>query len=809
MQERATSLKVRSISLIAALWLALAGLASAQQILTSSPVYTAASAPATVLYVANFSEFNVLLTANAPIVFSLPTVAPNSIPFRVNFCQNSTGGFQPTFSTITGATIVNNVGSANVTTTANACTTQFWTFRAATNQVILNSTSPFTGSGTFTAITASVNNIINFAAPPYNGDPTGTNDSQPAFEQAAAALCTANKGGTLTGSAGHYKLNEPAYFLCANNTDFEIAGTGDVSFFLQPTGTFPALSAVGFDYMSILGPIAGPALATGGSAFSGLWGTSASTYFYDVNETIAGSGSSGVQNILNGRSSLSVEMYVKPIQYSGASLNTNYGIIEAAPPDTAGLGEEALAEYWNYNTTSQIFPCIDLSSSGLVPSFCATGYNITTNTTHETELTLSGGKLYFFIDGVDQTSGGITATGTIVEGIHDLFKLGRTDSAQDAQMAGNIDSVCISSGAQHTSGFTPPTAKFAHSGTHCDLYLQNFNHVGTITGSDSAPFSSVDYANGANTPIWTRVINTLGTTSVGPVNIHDIGFTGGTIGLYASLMPNMSVVNLRGNNQTYYGLALNNDTFASNFGPFYFNPAGSTGSCYDFEMDALGASNGNGPFQCEGGGAYNPQMFINGPGGTLTNIQLSASSTSTQGLVYAGVGSAEDQLHLISPETDSENGASAYTGITIAGAAGSVQLEGGSIQGGGTGYCLELDDQFGHLDMTLIGTICNAATSYAAHVGTTTFLQPAKWINGEFNQAALTQATASNSIPNFNITGTIAIPFASLPSCGATLDGVSYYVVTNATACTTGSLITGAGSTYCTAICNGGTGWVH
>lgn len=47
------------------------------------------------------------------------------------------------------------------------------------------------------------------------------------------------------------------------------------------------------------------------------------------------------------------------------------------------------------------------------------------------------------------------------------------------------------------------------------------------------------------------------------------------------------------------------------------------------------------------------------------------------------------------------------------------------------------------------------------------------------------------------------------PTAGLAPDGSQGWLVSNATTCTTGSLITGAGSTYCTAICNGSTGWVH
>jgi len=122
--------------------------AQAQVYYRSSPTFTGVASPALVLYISQYDEFNVLLTANAPIQFSVPVIS-GTMYFRVNTCQNATGGYTPTFSATsysgTAPAIVNRVGSAVTTLTANACDTEEWTYRQKTNQLVLESISYNTG----------------------------------------------------------------------------------------------------------------------------------------------------------------------------------------------------------------------------------------------------------------------------------------------------------------------------------------------------------------------------------------------------------------------------------------------------------------------------------------------------------------------------------------------------------------------------------------------------------------------------------------------------------------------------------------
>lgn len=74
----------------------LAATASAQLYIRNSPTYVGGAAPLT-LSISQWDQYNVTLTAATPIVFSVPVV--NGImAFRVNVCENSVGGFVPSFS---------------------------------------------------------------------------------------------------------------------------------------------------------------------------------------------------------------------------------------------------------------------------------------------------------------------------------------------------------------------------------------------------------------------------------------------------------------------------------------------------------------------------------------------------------------------------------------------------------------------------------------------------------------------------------------------------------------------------------------
>lgn len=192
---------MKRLALIFGLIFALAGSASAQQILTSSPVYNGLSAPPLAINVNQFSEFNVLLMANAPIVISAPVVK-GSIPFRINTCQDTSGGWAPTFSATGGLTIINRVGPNITTTTPGACDTEFWTYQSATGILILQSVSlnsPPAPTGTGFPLTGNV--TANGWKIQNQGPGTGVGDGL-VFGQAGAQLTNCLLlNGTTSGGA--------------------------------------------------------------------------------------------------------------------------------------------------------------------------------------------------------------------------------------------------------------------------------------------------------------------------------------------------------------------------------------------------------------------------------------------------------------------------------------------------------------------------------------------------------------------------------------------------------------------------------
>lgn len=134
---------MKRFAIIALLLLCWASVARTQVLYRPSPTFTGTSANL-ILYVSMYDEYNVTLTANTPIKFSVP-VTSSTIFFRINTCQDATGGWTPTFASTGSAAIVNRVGSAVTTTTANACDTENWTYRQKSNQIVLESIAYNTG----------------------------------------------------------------------------------------------------------------------------------------------------------------------------------------------------------------------------------------------------------------------------------------------------------------------------------------------------------------------------------------------------------------------------------------------------------------------------------------------------------------------------------------------------------------------------------------------------------------------------------------------------------------------------------------
>lgn len=220
-----------------AIWAILVIPANAQ-LLRSSPQYTGKGGPLT-LPVGQFDEYNVTLTANTPIVFSIPTIPPGTQEFRINTCQNSTGGWTPTFSAPAGLTIVNRVGAVVTTLAALACDTEYWTYRAISSQLVLESVSfnsfgapatlnvtAFGASGSLASITCTADgstavvtgcsSLAGWAAGPNNYAFVIGGGTANALSTPAAPTVTNSCAGSCTTPATNYAYEVSA---CKVNSD--------------------------------------------------------------------------------------------------------------------------------------------------------------------------------------------------------------------------------------------------------------------------------------------------------------------------------------------------------------------------------------------------------------------------------------------------------------------------------------------------------------------------------------------------------------------------------------------------------------
>lgn len=116
--------------------------ASAQIMLRISPTLQAVGTPIN-LRVGQYDEYDVTLNANTHINWDVPVIA-GGVYFRVKLCENSTGGFAPVYGVVqSGITLVNRINGLTIlSTAANYCETQYWSYNQLTKQIILEGTSP-------------------------------------------------------------------------------------------------------------------------------------------------------------------------------------------------------------------------------------------------------------------------------------------------------------------------------------------------------------------------------------------------------------------------------------------------------------------------------------------------------------------------------------------------------------------------------------------------------------------------------------------------------------------------------------------
>lgn len=824
---------MKRLATIIALWLALAGLASAQQILTSSPVYTAASSPPLVLYVANFSEFNVALTANAQIKFSLPTVAPNSIPFRVNFCQDATGGWQPTFSTVTGATIVNRVGASNVSLAANACSTQFWTFRAATNQVILMGTSPFTGSGTFTSITASVNNVINVMAPPYNVLGDDATDAQPGVQQAIWDSTTAGVPfGTCTTTSHRpvyfptpaiaYFFQSPIRITCPN---FEIFGLNHARMDQRYFGYKIIQMASG-----LTGLTYGPSLVNGCGGLSTTCHSLVSSNVGAVGPAIDlalmfdnSTSTNGVGFFQQTSSTgYNISLFMTPLANSG-SAGQIMGSRKAYPSSGDGAYKFIL-------DSSQKVEAFVETSGGEVNLNSASCATQAAGTVYETEIDWDK-STYRLWQGVAGTISGSTFTpapqtavlcasaassnATVITPFEDMtlpnggpFQFWPEGSSQGTNaFSGNIDGIQFYKTSLHTAAYTTPTTKPitgpAPISDSNQFYVNNF-----IASPDGEQIANVF---GSYSTVYHNILqNNIGGTA--KVSIHGLELCDNSSNAVGNAALPDALYVAGGND----GKAYDNSCSFGSFIPanMYNNDFNYTWSdnAISGGMAGMSAANAwNDSYSTNN--AYDQQAVtcvqISGGGGS-PHYDNHTKCTDRGGLYYHDM---ENQSNgVITDWVDDQEAGNTHevAALLLDSPNLPYAITGGIFSPGSTGTHV-LQDGGG------VGAIFNGTIFplFGSPPDVIKFTGTAPTAMTRFNDVGLPTGIPISNLPQYvSLDGTSKVTFAQLntitcPTAGLAPDGAQGWLVTNDTTCTTGSLVDAGGTTYCTALCKSGVGFVH
>src|SRR5579872_4350672 len=219
----------RLISILALFTCAL--LVSGQYMLRISPQLTGTTT-ALILHVTQYDEYDVALAANTPIKWDVP-VLTGGVVWRLKLCENSTGGFAPTYSVVqSGTSYVNRISGLTILqTTPNYCETQYWSYNQAARQVVLESTSPSppntSNAQPINALPAQSGNynaqnfkVQGLAAPGATGDALSEGNPIGAVSPAAVS----SSSGALNGTVGATTPNTGS-FTTLTSTGGAVNGT--------------------------------------------------------------------------------------------------------------------------------------------------------------------------------------------------------------------------------------------------------------------------------------------------------------------------------------------------------------------------------------------------------------------------------------------------------------------------------------------------------------------------------------------------------------------------------------------------------
>ncbi len=659
-------------------------------------------------------------------------------------------------------------------------------------------------------LNGSINNVLNVMAPPYGALGDGNTDDLNAIQKAIYDACglpnppsgspvtQASTAVFLPPSPVCYMHSKPLRIpcqglefygqqaaLCQNYTGVAILQNG------WGVGNLPTTTA-------LVG--SGKSLISAGGQIYGI----------NIGRFINGPGTNNLKSNVTSNG-FNIALFMKPTATNGQVFSS----IAAYPGPYAGADSGAFS--FIFNGSSQLVITVNTVTGGKITVGTCAAQSAGTIYELELDWDKTTYRAWQGIPGRTAASCGTAASSNAMVqnpfeevmlpdgGPHQYWPDSSNNTA--SAFAGELDSVRIQNTSVHTSAYTVPNTKFAADGN--TYYLQNFD-----TSLDG---TQIGYTyNGAS------VYSIIGETTIGATsgdNLHDLelcstaGGSGSPDGLWVGGSNNSKWKNLTCSNayfaqfeffaQDYLAHADNLQGFgghvgiikANNFADSIVSDSGIDGVDIACEV-----ANGG------GGGSYtesNPRCVDRG------------------GLRYGWIENAT-QTVITYPFVDQELGVEPQFVATylINSPFSSNVITGGNIDTrNGAPYILQDNGGYGS---AIVGML------FGTYGEDQLAGQVVKYTNG--NPISPTQLISSvcpttgggiapcafglavplsSPLGYVSVNGVAAAPLANLPTCNAANDGNSGYLVTNATTCTTGSLITAAGTTYCSAICKKGTGWVH
>ena len=654
-----------------------------------------------------------------------------------------------------------------------------------------------------TSLTASVNGVLNVMAPPYNAKGDGVTDDLTAIQNAIYDACNVPNRTPVVGTQYSavravylplpsvcYAISKPLRDICGHLALFsdkdQIGG-------LCPTFSGPSIiksNQIGtllYSTSLVTGP--GNSLVSANSPTP--------SELIDVARWTANNGTINFNYIFSGPyGGVNLAFFMK-------ATAAGSHIIESKPA-YPGTGNGAFV--FGFNGSSEVTLSIETTGGQLTFTPCPAQ---TLSNVYEIELDWdkSTYRLWQGTPGGTATlCGSQISSNPMIQSKYEEILLpdgGSTQvwpdnsSSQDNPFTGFLDSIRIEGLTVHTSAYTVPTTKFLPDSY--TYFLTNFE--ASVDGTQIA----YDQIGGGGNIYLPFVEGGYNISYTGGGYIHDIelcnnhNYTFTSVdGLYAQ----------GGNGSKYKNLSCANAGYVA----FDFH-------ANEYWDDIDGLVSYGGLVGTNMGPAFNSSSYEHstidgitgacwvGAGGGLSTIK-DIRCNDRGSLDYAFI-QWESAAHIDNFSLDQELLDTAFNGVLINSPTGTDLITSSNLTGPVGGPFIRQDGGGYGLDIQ--------GSSFTTGFGSPNYL--IDFTNGTpTTQAQLTGITNASSIALSNLPEWVQSNNVSFVTntqmqtitCNSALDGQTFgFLVKDATTCTTGSAITGSGSTYCTAICNGATGWVH